>query len=261
MIEIWQEFVAFLRSGHFPIDRIQSYHPLLQEPLLRFVNGVSSKANWDEWEAPEEVYKVDKQVHFLLPLTFDGQRGTYCFSFAVDEKEWYFQHMESITIRLDQISSLPTSVFPDIAESQKAWIREEVLVSEQIRLFNQFANEKGKAFAFQWFQDGAGYVLAAKSWVPFMPIERAFILYLCWEQANLRGNEVVLEKLADQEALVKIIPIYFKLYQQTGHIQQLIHWDDYCQLFEVVWQDRAKHAGWKLVIEHDKDTSILHFTR
>jgi hypothetical protein len=261
MKEIWHEFVDYMKSGAFPSDKVQPYHPLIKEPLLRILDRLRNQAKWEEWLSPDEVYQIDNQVHFLLPLTFGDQQDTYCFSFVIEEKQWYFQHIESITIRLDQITSLPTSIFPDIPESQKAWIREELHVSEQIRLFKQIVDEKGKLLAYEWFKDGAGYVMAAKTWVPFTRIERAFILYLCWEQANIRGNDVVLQKLDDREAIVQINPIYFRLYQQTVHIRQLIHWEDYRQLFEIIWQDRAKQSSWELEIGYEGDTCILHFTR
>ncbi|MCI0691655.1 hypothetical protein L0337_06555 [candidate division KSB1 bacterium] len=152
------------------------------------------KASWEEWEASPEIYRVNNQVHFLISLSFDNQKGMFCFSFLSEGKNWYFQHLETITIRLDEISSLPTSKFPDLPEEQKAWMREEIRVSHQVRLFNLLAKEQGREFAFNWFKDGAGYSLAARTWVPFFPTAKAFILYLCWEQSNLLGNKVTLEK-------------------------------------------------------------------
>jgi len=44
--------------------------------------------------------------------------------------------MESITIRLDKIASLPVSRFPEVTADQKVWIREERRVQAQTELFN-----------------------------------------------------------------------------------------------------------------------------
>ncbi|MCX6567163.1 MAG: hypothetical protein NTW38_12225 [Candidatus Aminicenantes bacterium] len=41
------------------------------------------------------------------------------------------------------------------------------------------SREKGKDYLANLLRDGAGYYLSAKAWVPFLPPERAFILYLC----------------------------------------------------------------------------------
>jgi hypothetical protein len=159
---------------------------------------------------------------------------------------------------LDKIGALPVSKFPDVTEDQKVWIREERRMQAQTDLFNFLAKEKSKDFAFNWFRDGAGYFMEAKTWVPFVPPKRAFILYLCWEQSNLQGNSIILEKLQDNEAVVKLEPVYLKLHGQTS-IQQKISFDDYRKMFETQWQDRALAAGWGLTITYDGTRCVFHF--
>lgn len=264
--DIWTEFVALLRDGSLTADRIRPYDvslleslPEFQETMLGFLETMRTKANWTEWQVSPEVHHVANQVHFLLPLTFDGQRNSFCFSFVVDEGRWYWQHVESIVIRLDQLASLPVTEFPDLPESKKAWMRGEHRVTEQVRLFNWLAAERTKSFACDMFRDGLGYVLAAKAWIPFVESSRAFILYACWEQAKLRGNRVALHKLGKREAVVEIESTFLKLHRQTGHLKHQISWEDYRQLFETIWQDRACHGGWTLEITYDGDICILHF--
>ncbi len=193
-LKIWNEFVSTLKKADLPPDKIRPYDESLKEPMLGFLKTIYQKANWQQFEKEPEVHIVEKQVHYLIPLTFDGGKATYCFSFLVEDNDWYFQHLEAITIRLDKIGSLPTSEFPDLSEEQKFWMREEIRISKQVRLFNLLVEEKGREFAFNWFKDGYGYLVAARSWVPFFPPVKAFILYLCWEQSRLRGEEVTLEK-------------------------------------------------------------------
>jgi len=260
-IEIWKKFVAILREGKFPKQMIRPYHESLREPLVGFLDQMRESASWQEWEASPEIYRVENQVHFLIPLSFENQKGTYCFSFVVDGTKWYFQHLEFITIRLDKVTSLPASRFPDLPEETKAWMRAEIRVSQQVRLFNLLAREKGREFALGWFKDGAGYALAARSWVPFFPIPRAFILYLCWEQSNLRGNEVTLELLDDRQAVVRMRPIYFDLFESSGHLKQQISFDDYRAIFETIWHDRARNAEWELTIKYGIKEIVLHFKK
>jgi hypothetical protein len=247
---IWDEFVTALKKGEMTSDRLKPYYEPLREPLMGYLKEMRDKAFWEEWQAPEETHRVGNRVHFLIPLTFDDNRATYCFTFITDEERWYFQHLEAITLRLDKVGGLPTSTFPDVDEDTKAHIREEVRWSREILLFNLLAQEKGKDFAFDFFKEGNGYFLAARTWVPFMEPRKAFILYLCWEQANLRGNDVVLEKLEDEEALVRMKTHYFRLYQVTAHLRQWISFEDYRRLFETIWQDCARAAGWNLRIEY-----------
>jgi hypothetical protein len=209
---------------------------------------------------------VGEHVHFLTPLTFDGQTADYCLTFLVEGGAWYFRHIEAIIIPLDEIGPLPTSTFPDADEPTKAHIREETLWSREVRVFNELAALKGKTYAFDFFKDGDGYFLAARTWVPFFEPAKAFILYACWEQANLRGNTVTLEKLDDQEAVVRMSTYYFKLYKVTAHLARQIPFEDYAKIFETVWQDRARAAGWTLRIEYGNEgyrasECVLRFKR
>lgn len=263
---IWNEFVAALQKGEMTSGRIRPYYPELEKPLLGFLEEMREKAFWEEWRYPEETHRVGDRVHFLIPLTFDSSRATYCFTFITEKGGWYFQHLEAITIRLDKIVSLPASVFSDVDAGTKSHIREEIRWSREIRLFNLLARERGKEFAFDFFKEGNGYFLAARTWVPFVEPRKAFILYLCWEQANLRGNEVVLEKLTENEAEVRLKTHYFRLYQDTAHLRQQISFEDLRRIFETIWQDCARAAGWELRIEYmDTDypaaECVFHFDK
>jgi hypothetical protein len=259
--DIWKQFVSMLRAGPLPAEKIHPYDPSLKEPIARFLSMMREKANWDEWESTPEIHPVGSSTHYVIPLTIDGNKQTLCFTFLKEGNDWYFQHVESILIRMDQLGALPVTVFPDVEESQKAWMREEIAVTERVRLFNLLTTEKGKQFAFDWFRDGRGYFFAARTWVPLVPPSRAFILYLCWEQANLRGNPTRLEKLGDTEAVVRISPIYLRLYEQTANFKQRITLDDYRKIYETIWQNRAKEAGWNLELTYAGRDGIFHFTR
>lgn len=260
-VDVWKEFTAALRAGGVTAERVRPYQESLKGPILGFLASMKEKAVWQEWEATPETHRVGNQVHYLIPLTFDGHKDTYCFTFLIENGRWYFQHLESISIRLDKTPPPPTSSFPDLPEAKKAWMRAEAQASAQTRLFNFLSKEKGRDFAFDWFKDGAGYFLAAKTWVPFVPASRAFVLYLCWEQANLHGDRVTLEKLDDREAVVRWEPTHFKLYAQTGHLRQQISSEDYRRIFETVWQDRARNAGWALEIEYRQGACVFRLKK
>lgn len=265
-LAIWKEFVAAMKAGGPGADRIRPYYEELRAPLLGFLKEMREKAAWAEWDRTPEIHRVGDQVHFLIPLTFDGETANYCLTFLVEGGAWYFRHLEAINIRLDKTGPLPTSKFPDVDEATKARIREEKGWSREVRVFNLLAELKGKPFAFDFFKDGNGYFLSAKTWVPFVEPRRAFVLYACWEQAHLRGNKVTLEKLDDDEAVVRMSPYYFRLYKESGHLPQQIPFEDYARIFETIWQDRARAAGWALTIEYGNEgyrasECRMHFKR
>jgi hypothetical protein len=55
----------------------------------------------------------------------------------------------------------------------------------------------------------------AATWVPYYPLRRAFILFMCWEQFRLRGSQVTLQVLDDDKALVDFTPSFLDLYKRT----------------------------------------------
>jgi len=265
-LKIWKEFVTALKNNQMTLERIRPFGSALKETLMGWLNIIKEKASLNELEAEPEYFRVDNKVHFILQLTYEARKVDYCFTFLTEGDKWYFHRLEAIFIRLDKTPSPPTSVFPDIAEEQKAWDREEWRVSNQVRLFNFLSEEKGKYFAFNWLRDGGGYFIASQARVPFVTPKKAFILYLCWEQANLRGNNVTLEKLDDDEAFVRMGLIYFALYKATSHLKEQISYEDYRHIFETIWQDRAEKAGWKLKITYEEEAykgekCLFHFTK
>jgi len=264
-LKIWKEFVEAIKNDQITPDRIHTYDDLPKDMLLRWSKMFKEGKLWEQIQGTPEVYKVGDHIHYIVTFAKDNWKSTFCHTFLIEDSKWYFRHLENITIRLDKIPATPTSVFPDLPEEKKAWAREEGYWSEQVRLFNFLAKEKGKDFAYNWFKDGLGngegYLLCAKVWVPFYTAQKAFILYLCWEQANLRGNKVTLEKFDNDEAVVRMKPIYLQLYKQTAHLKAQISFEDYLRIFETIWQDRASKAEWNLDITYNGDECLFNFQR
>jgi hypothetical protein len=248
------------------VDRIRPHKQLGDEfkpVLLGFLDSVRTQAALEDWDANPEVIQIDNRTQYIIPWTARGQKVSYCFSFITEDSQWFFQHLEAIFIRLDKIPSLPASDFPDISDQQKNWAREEIYWSFIINnLYLPVAKEKGKEYALAMLKDGGGYFVGAKTWVPFAPPHRAFILYLCWEQARLRGNDVTLMSLEKNDAIVQLNTQFFALYFIAGHLKPRISLEDYKQVFETIWQDRASHAGWSLDIQYAEDYGVtFHFRR
>jgi hypothetical protein len=259
-LAIWKEFVAAVKNGTLAPEQIRPLYGVPKETLLEHLRQlkVASDMNssWADWENPQ-VFPVENLVHFVVKLRIGPQTATErCLTFIKEDGRWYYSHMEGIFMRLDKTPPPPTSDFPDVDAETKAWQREEIYWSELIGHFLAIAEKNGKAFALDLLKSGPGYFVAAKSWVPFLPPARAFILYLCWNEARLRENMVVLEKLSDSEAVVSLQTHFFFLYKRATHLRQWIPFDEYKEIFETIWQDRAQAAGWNLEIEY-KDPECL----
>jgi len=264
---IWREFLGELRGGELEDpSRFRTHYDNLVEPNIRVLNSIRDNAIPSSLEKRPEIHRVGDSIHYLVPIrwksTPTAEPSTFCFSLVLEEGRWYFQHIENIFIRLDKLGPLPTSSFPDLPEERKAFMKDEFQVGKDVRLFNYLVEKEGREYALNWFIDGDGYALAARVWVPFVPPERAFILYLCWDLANLRGEDVTLEVLDEHEAVVHWRnPRYFALYMQTGHLRQQIAAVDYATIFERIWQDRARAGGWVLEMEQVEDVIVMRFTK
>ncbi len=265
-IRIWREFTGLLKAGKMTVDRIRplkqlgdSFKPL----LLGYLDSVRVQASPADWDTPPEVIRVEDRIEFLVPWSAGEQKTTYCFSFVGDANRWYFQHLESIFIRLDKLGRLPTSAFPDVSEEQKAWAREEIYWSFLVlNVYLPLSAERGKESVLNLFKDGGGYFVGARTWVPFTAPHKAFVLYLCWEQSKLRGNHVTLERLDDNEAVVRLKTKFYDLYFTAAHLKTVIPLEDYKKIFETIWQDRAVNAGWRLDIHYSPEYEVtFHLTR
>ena len=228
-------------------DRVSPYEGIPKESLLdqlaKLKGWHDQLDSWKEWENPE-IRPVGRFRHYIVAFTWGGPtRNDFCFTLVKEDGGWKYVHVENIFIRLDKVTDLPASVFPDLPEEKKAWQREEIYWSQIFNLYDRLAKELGKDGFVDLWKDGPGYFLAAKTWVPFVPPERAFILYSCWEQSRLRGNPVTLEALSDREARVRIQPRYFALYKSAGHLKLLIPFEEYRRIFETLWNDRAARGG------------------
>ena len=257
---IWRDFAGTLRAGKMNEERIRPLSELgetFKPVLLGFLDSLRAWASPADWEAAPEVHRSDNRTQYIVPWTERDHRTTFCFSFLSDGGRWYFQHLETIFIRLDTLSTYPASNFPDVPEHTKIWAREEIYWSFIVlNVYLPVAADRGKEAALNMLKDGGGYVVGARTWVPFVPPHKAFVLYLCWEQANLRGNQVTLLKLRDDEAILHLKTHFFTLYTTAIHLKPVIPFDEYKKIFETIWQDRATNAGWHLEIRYSPDNEV-----
>lgn len=259
-LRVWRDFAGTLRAGKVNVERIRPLAQLGDEfkpVLLGYLDSLRAWASPADWDVTPEIIRVGDRIQYIVPWTERNRKVTYCFSLLSDRGRWYFQHLETIFIRLDTVSNFPSSAFPDVSEQMKTWAREEIYWSFIVlNVYLPVTADRGKETALNMLKDGGGYFLGARTWVPFVPPEKAFVLYLCWEQANLRGNQVTLLKLQDKEATIRLKTHFFELYTTAAHLKPVISLDDYKQIFETIWQDRASNAGWHLNIRYSPDYDV-----
>jgi hypothetical protein len=260
-LRVWREFTALLWADSLPEHRIAPHFEEFRAPLRGFLDSLRAGGNQAEWHPAPEQYRVGERLIFLARLTVRGHTATYSFSFVAGDGEWKFQHLEAIHIRLDTLGPLPVSHFPDLPDADKTWIREEFEVARDVQWLQALVREKGWDAALTWFADGAGYALASRVWIPFVSPGRAFVLYLCWEQARLHGADVTLVALDSMQAVVRLRPLGFLQFSRSAHLRNQISLDEFRRLFEYRWQDRATNAGWSLSISYEEDEAVLRFSR
>ena len=251
-LTIWREFSALVQRGPFPRDRVRPLVPGMEETLVGFLSKLPREPA--AWARVPEVVRIGPQINFIIP--FGDETRPFNFVFIEEDGRWYFRHLEQVMLRLDKTPPPPTSTFPDTSEERKAWARDEIYWSQIVRFQAVLAPMIGRTAFLDLLRDGRGYSVAAQSWVPFLPAHRAFILYLCWDLAqlhgmNTRGESVTLESLDDQVAVVRLRdPPFFRLYQVASHIRPQISYADYREIFETIWKDRAQAAGWTLTMDY-----------
>lgn len=258
--EIWNDFLDKLRNNRISVEMIDPMEELgdaFKPVLLSFLDSLRVQASEIDWTRDPEIIVQGDKILFITPWTTSFDTVTYCLTFKTVGSKWYFEHIESIFIRLDKYEPLPRSNFPDIDESQKAWMREENFWSYIIINFYLPVSQKnGQTYALDLLKDGGGYNVAAKAWVPFLPDHKAFILYLCWEQSRLRGNNVTLKRLDDNKSEIIIESQYLALYNNSAHMRNIISIEEYKTIYETIWRDRIKYSGWNMTIDYINDYTV-----
>jgi hypothetical protein len=155
---VWAEFVGKLKSGTLTAVNIRSEYTTPEQQLVwlkQLKEASDARKSWTDWEAKPEFFRVGDHVQ-VVARVHDGTRYlTLCLTFLIEERRWYYSHMENIFIRLDQIGPPPVALFPDIEEETKAWMREETYWSTFIGgVYAPLVKEKGAAFVFNLLKRG-----------------------------------------------------------------------------------------------------------
>ena len=252
--QIWGEFEVKLQNDSFNLD---DFNDELRPNLMYLLCGENRKEFRDRILNANVRFSMGEQRYIV---SFDHDGDSYRLDFVGNADNWKLLFIECITIPIAKIEMLPFDDFPPLKEIDENWIREERRISTMINWYNFIKNTSGIEKALEHFRIGAGEVLAAKAWVPYFSDKKAFIVYISWYESRVIGEKVTIEKFSDDECIVKYTdPIWFKMYNVATHLRLQIPFDEYKQLYEYIWHDRAKCSGWKIEINHENNITILKF--
>ena len=255
--QVWQQFCEKVQKDELRAEDWRS-------PVGDLIEKLAASEKGDEFrgalkfiaQQPMPPWELaGNKLIFTVPT---GEGFQIRLDFLLEDDRWYLFLFEGITIPVKEIPSVPFSDFPGLPRWE-SWMREELAVSAQVRLFVRLAEEKGRQEAMEWFRDGRGYCIGAQAWVPHFPAHLAFVVYACWIEKHVHGVDTVLEEFTDDRCVIGFKDhIWFQLYERTGHLRPQISKEHYREFFEFIWRDRAKESGWQVSFEYnDHDVTLV----
>lgn len=252
---VWKEFCVKMKQDSL-CDR--DFSDEMRQYLAPMLCGSSAVRRREKFlNSPYELYESNKTCSVLLHCPDDDYR----FDFSVIQDTWKLLFIECITLPVNDISVLPYTEFKALPQKE-AEIRAEKEISKVIYFYNQFKKLLGRQKAIEMFYDGAGEVLGARSWVPFFEEARAYIAYAAWMENRIYGEQVEILEFHEQRCrLLFRGHLWRKIFLMAGHVQNMINYEEYIDIFESIWNHRASESGWTLQFNYDDDDTELIFTK
>lgn len=198
--------------------------------------------------APADIHMTADRISVICRCPDDDYR----FDFRAGKLVF----IECITLPVRDI--VPGCTLPPLPEKESR-IRAEKEISRMVWHYLQFKKLAGREKAMEMFRDGAGEVLCARSWVPFYTDRLACIAYAAWTECRINGEDVLIRAFGEERCEILLRGhLWRRVYAETGHLRTMIDYEEYMDLFEYIWTDRAQHAGWKIRFGYtEQDTSLL----
>lgn len=254
--QIWTEFCSKMRHDKLePDDFVAEMQPFLSV----FLCGSGAEKRREKFlSAPYKVLTGNEKQSVITHCTDDDYR----FDFVQAGNTWVLAFIECITLPVADIAPLPYADFKDLPEKEPQ-IRSEKEISRLVFFYNRFKELQGKQKALEMFCDGQGESLCARSWVPFYSDRRSYIAYAAWMESRIHGEQVEIIKFDEKCCCLRFRQhLWRRMYTMTGHIREMISYEEYMDIFEAIWRDRASANGWLLEIRYyDEDTELTFRSR
>lgn len=177
----------------------------------------------------------DKYI-FHIPLD-DGWEVR--LDFLHENEKYKLVDLDGYTLPLKKVEQLPFNNFIPLPEKEPI-MRQEYAITRTVDYYARLKNIIGKQEALNWFKDGKGEKTGVAAWMPYFTKRKAFIAYTAWMQSRIYGEDVYITEFSEEhsELLFKNSSWLF-LYKVAGHLKNMITYDEYIELFETIWKNRA----------------------
>jgi hypothetical protein len=253
--QIWKEFIKKLQSDSLTEDDFTSDNKSF---LMYYLIGDNREFRRDKIIDANVCFEMGETKHIV---TANCDDGLYRFDFISNGSGWELCFIECITIPIKSIDKVPFNNFPVMTEHE-IWVRAEKTISRIVYLYNKLKECFDREKALEWFLDGAGEFIAAKSWIPFFEDKKAFIAYMAWCESRINGEITSIESFNNSKCIIRLKDhLWFKVYNCASHLKSLISEKEFKELFEYIWIDRGKQSGWSVDFEYiGMDTVIIFYS-
>lgn len=240
--EIWDEFRDKLRRNDLTAEDCIRHSRIDYADFFRDERASGLKEFIVHQEDPQCERGEEKLVFTLKSTEKDEIR----LDFVDRDERWRFYLIDGLTIPIKEMPQLPFSDFPAYPDFENR-MRMEYVVTKKVLFYLRLEAEKGKEEALTWFRDGDGYKLNIEAWMPYFSLRKSFVLFTAWVENRYWGQKMVIEELSDTHSVLAFVDHeWLILYDVAGHLRPRISLEEYKELFEDQWRDRARWAGWSV---------------
>jgi len=257
---VWTGFTRKLASGEFGE---QDCEPISGTCFGMFITE-ERHADWRRQicETPPPPYEFgeDKLIFFMD----EGTPQEVRFDFVQRGDRWLLYFVDGVTIPIRSIDHLPFSDFPDprTGESATHFGLMEEHISFRLKVYQRVKEKEGKTEALSWLADGLGRRVGAAAWFPYFSPRKAFIVSTAWSERRMYRQHVVIEEFGDDRCVLLFRDhVWFKMYAAAAQIHARFDQEEYREIFEHIWRDRANHSGWDASFSYDGAETRVIFTQ
>jgi len=232
----------FLRENFFPM-----FHNSYSNTFIKRIA---------DCENPIFEQGEDKYI-FHIPLD-DGWEVR--LDFICENDKYKLADLDGYTLPLKKVDQLPFNDYIPLPERESI-MRQEYAITRTVDYYARLKEIIGKQEALNWFKDGKGEKTGVPAWMPYFTKRKAFIAYTAWMQNRIYGEDIYITKFSEEhsELLFKNSSWLF-LYKVAGHLKHMIPYDEYIELFETIWKDRALWNEYNASFSYDGEDIRISFT-
>jgi hypothetical protein len=231
----------FIDSSYFPM-----FHNKNSETFIKLIIECKNPL----------IEKGEDKYIFHIPL---GEGWEVRLDFVYVSNKYKLANLDGYTLPLKAVNQLPFSNFISLPEREDI-MRQEYNITTIVDYYCRLKGILGKQEALDWFKDGKGELTGVPAWMPYFIKRKAFIAYSAWIQNRLYGEDVYITKFSEEhsELLFKNNSWLF-LYKTASHLKYMIPYNEYLELFETIWKDRAYWFDYNVDFTYENEDIRIAF--